>query len=63
MECFSNQGAYASHGHSIVAKAMGSFPQLYPCPNMECDAYTVYTNRPAAGAMRGYLAEVSSEMG
>ena len=54
VECFSNQGAYASHGHSIVAKAMGSFPQLYPCPNMECDAYTVFTNRPAAGAMRGY---------
>ena len=24
VECFSNQGAYASHGHSIVAKAMGS---------------------------------------
>ena len=31
IECFSNQGAYASHGHSIVAKAMGSFPQIYPC--------------------------------
>ncbi len=54
VECFSNQGAYASHGHSIVAKAMGSFPQHYPCDNMECDAYTVYTNRPTAGAMRGY---------
>ncbi len=52
--CFSNQGAYASHGHSIVAKAMGSFPQHYPCDNMECDAWTVFTNRPAAGAMRGY---------
>ena len=54
VELYSNQGAYASHGHSIVAKAMGSFPQLYPCPNMECDAYTVYTNLPVAGAMRGY---------
>ena len=54
IECFSNQGAYASHGHSIVAKAMGSFPQIYPCENFEGDAYTVYTNRPAAGAMRGY---------
>ena len=54
VECFSNQGAYASHGHSIVAKAMGSFPQIYPCENFEGDAYTVYTNRPAAGAMRGY---------
>ncbi|MFR0768875.1 MAG: molybdopterin cofactor-binding domain-containing protein [Dysosmobacter sp.] len=27
VECFSNQGAYASHGHSICAKAMGSFAQ------------------------------------
>ena len=54
IECFSNQGAYASHGHSIVAKAMGSFPQIYPCENFEGDAYTVYTNRPVAGAMRGY---------
>ena len=54
VDLYSNQGAYASHGHSIVAKAMGSFPQLYPCDNMECDAYTVYTNIPAAGAMRAF---------
>ena len=54
IECFSNQGGYASHGHSIAAKGMGTFPQIYPCPNVEGDAYTVYTNRPAAGAMRGY---------
>ena len=54
VECYSNQGSYASHGHSIVAKAMGSFAQHYPCENMECDAYTVFTNRPTAGAMRGY---------
>ena len=54
VECFSNQGAYASHGHSICAKAMGSFAQIYPCANMECDGWTVFTNRPAAGAMRGY---------
>ncbi len=54
IECFSNQGAYASHGHGVVAKGMGAFPQIYPCPNVEGDAYTVYTNRPAAGAMRGY---------
>ena len=54
VEVFSNQGAYASHGHSIGAKAMNAFPQHYPCENMECDAWTVYTNRPAAGAMRGY---------
>ncbi|MFP3154227.1 xanthine dehydrogenase molybdenum-binding subunit XdhA [Lachnospiraceae bacterium ZAX-1] len=54
LECFSDQGAYASHGHSIAAKGMGAFPQMYPCPNVQCDAYTVYTNKSVAGAMRGY---------
>ena len=54
VELFSDQGAYASHGHSIVAKAMDSFPQLYPCANFEGDAYTVFTNKSVAGAMRGY---------
>lgn len=54
LEAFSDQGAYASHGHSIAAKGMGAFPQMYPCPNVQCDAYTVYTNKSSAGAMRGY---------
>ena len=53
-EVFSNQGAYASHGHSIAAKGLNSFPQHYPCPHFAGDAWTIYTNRPAAGAMRGY---------
>ena len=54
LECWSNQGAYASHGHGIAAKGMNAFPQLYPCDNVECDSWTVFTNTPAAGAMRGY---------
>lgn len=54
LEAYSDQGAYASHGHSIAAKGMGCFPQLYPCPNIEADSYTVFTNKPVAGAMRGY---------
>ena len=53
-ECFSNQGAYASHGHGICAKGGGAIRQLYPVPNFVCDMYTVYTNTPASGAMRGY---------
>ena len=53
-ECFSNQGAYASHGHAICAKGLGALPQLYPCGNFEGDAFTVFTNRQVAGAMRGY---------
>ncbi len=54
VECFSNQGAYASHGHAICAKGLGSFPQLYPCENFEGDGWTVFTNRQVGGAMRGY---------
>lgn len=54
IECFSNQGAYASHGHGVVAKGLNCFHQLYPCANIQGDAYTVFTNRPSAGAMRGY---------
>ena len=54
IECFSNQGAYASHVHGVVAKGMGAFPQIYPCSNVEGDAWSVFTNKPAAGAMRGY---------
>ena len=54
IQCYANQGAYASHGHGVAAKGMNCFPQLYPCANVEGDAWTVYTNRPVAGAMRGY---------
>ena len=54
LECYSDQGAYGSHGHSIVAKGLGAFAKMFPCPNVEADAYTVYTNKPVGGAMRGY---------
>lgn len=47
-------GAYAAHGHSVANKAQGSIPQIYPCDHFEIDTYTVYTNKPVSGAMRGY---------
>ena len=50
----SNNGAYASHGHSIAAKGGGMLQALYKIPNMYYDAKTIYTNTAAAGAMRGY---------
>lgn len=53
-ESFSNQGAYTSHGHSIAAKGISAFTQIYKCEASEADAYTVYTNRATAGAMRAY---------
>ncbi len=54
MKVYSNNGGYASHGHSIAGKALGCLHQLYPCDNVKGDAYSVYTNLPTAGAMRGY---------
>lgn len=54
IEIYSSNGGYASHGHSVAGKCLGCFHQLYPCENIEGDAYTVYTNLPVAGAMRGY---------
>jgi len=54
-EMYSNQGAYASHGHGICAKGMSAFKQLYNDEKAKkAEGYTVYTNRPAAGAMRAY---------
>ncbi|MEG0596632.1 MAG: xanthine dehydrogenase molybdenum-binding subunit XdhA [Oscillospiraceae bacterium] len=51
----SNQGGYASHGHSIVANAVTAFRQTYPdAIGHRSEAYTVYTNRGSTGAMRGY---------
>ncbi len=55
MESVSNQGAYASHGHSIAAKGTTAFKQLYPyAPAIKAEAKTVFTNLPVGGAMRGY---------
>ncbi len=54
LEAYSNQGAYASHGHGIVAKGAGAFMQLYQAEAAKAEAYTIFTNTTASGAMRGY---------
>ena len=52
---YSNQGAYASHGHSIASKGVNVFRQLYRDEKARrAETYTVYTNTATAGAMRGY---------
>ncbi|NCB62033.1 MAG: xanthine dehydrogenase molybdenum-binding subunit XdhA [Clostridia bacterium] len=51
----SNQGGYASHGHAIVANTVTGMRQLYPdALAHRAEAFTVYTNVSAPGAMRGY---------
>ena len=54
MMSYSNQGAYASHGHAIAANGLTAWRLQYACPNIRGEAYTVYTNTPVAGAMRAY---------
>ncbi|MGB4405529.1 MAG: xanthine dehydrogenase subunit XdhA [Sphaerochaeta sp.] len=51
---YSNQGAYASHAHALVANAVNGFRMMYPVGAVKGEAYTVYTNLPTAGAMRAY---------
>jgi xanthine dehydrogenase molybdenum-binding subunit len=54
INCISNSGAYASHGHSVAAAAGGKSRYLYPRAATRFHAKTIYTNTPAAGAMRAY---------
>lgn len=49
-----NNGAYASHGHSIAMSAASKFRPLYNFSSVKVDPKTIYTNLPVAGAMRGY---------
>lgn len=55
LHAVSNQGGYASHGHAIVGNSISCFRNLYQDEKaLCCEADTVYTTLPAAGAMRGY---------
>ena len=54
VDALSNTGAYASHGHSIAAAGGSKLANIYPYVPYRYHARTVYTNRPTAGAMRGY---------
>ena len=49
-----NNGAYASHGHSVTMSSGGKFRPLYNFNSIKYSPKTVYTNLPVAGAMRGY---------
>jgi len=47
-------GAYASYGPAVLTRAAVHATGPYEVPNVYVDAYTVYTNNPMAGAMRGF---------
>lgn len=56
IEAYSNQGAYASHGHALVANSVNTFRDLYDGQELgtRSKAVTFYSNEPCAGAMRAY---------
>jgi len=47
-------GAYASYGPATITRSAVHAAGPYEVPNIKVDAYTVYTNNPTAGAMRGF---------
>lgn len=53
-DALSFTGAYASHGHSIVSAGAAKTHYMYPRAVYSCKAKTIYSNIPAAGAMRAY---------
>lgn len=51
---YADTGAYASLGCFVVKKAGIHATGPYYIPNVKVDTYTVYTNNPISGAMRGF---------
>ena len=47
-------GAYGSHALTVQGNTGSKALALYRCPNLRFEMDVVYTNRPPAGAMRGY---------
>ncbi|MBW1616562.1 MAG: xanthine dehydrogenase molybdenum-binding subunit XdhA, partial [Deltaproteobacteria bacterium] len=54
MDIISLTGAYASHGHSVASAGGAKSCTMYPRAAIKLNAKTVYSNMPAAGAMRAY---------
>jgi xanthine dehydrogenase molybdenum-binding subunit len=46
-------GAYATHGPLVFTRALRSLA-LWKCPNVKWEGSLVYTNKPVAGAFRGF---------
>jgi len=53
-EIYADTGAYVSLGVYVVKKAGLHLSGPYYIPNIKVDTYTVYTNNPPSGAMRGF---------
>ena len=54
MEILLNTGANGSHALTVMSVAANKGLSLYPAPNVRHRGEAVYSNRPPAGAFRGY---------
>jgi CO/xanthine dehydrogenase Mo-binding subunit len=53
-EVFWNGGAYADIGPRVTQKSGFTAPGPYDIEHVSIDSYSLYTNRPPAGALRGF---------
>ena len=53
-KAYSDTGAFASSGDKVLRKSLTNITGPYFVPNIYIEGYTVYTNNPQAGAMRGF---------
>ena len=53
-EVYWNGGAYADIGPRVTQKSGFTAPGPYDIDNVVIDSYSLYTNRPPAGALRGF---------
>ena len=54
MRVYWNGGAYADIGPRVAQKSGFTAAGPYDIENVRIDSYEVYTNRPPAGALRGF---------
>ncbi|MFQ5682848.1 MAG: xanthine dehydrogenase family protein molybdopterin-binding subunit [Candidatus Binatia bacterium] len=54
MKIFWGAGAYAEKSPTVCIRGSLPAPGPYRIPNVKVDGYAVYTNKPVAGAFRGY---------
>ncbi|MBI3076812.1 MAG: xanthine dehydrogenase family protein molybdopterin-binding subunit [Deltaproteobacteria bacterium] len=54
VECYLGTGAYAEIGPRVSKKMGTNGAGPYRIPHVQMDAYCIYTNKPPAGAFRGY---------
>jgi CO/xanthine dehydrogenase Mo-binding subunit len=53
-EVYGDTGAYCSLGIFVIKKCGIHLAGPYHIPNIKVDTYTIYTNNPISGAMRGF---------